>query len=1167
MALTWQLLAVCGICFAVAWFAILAMQDTGLVVGFWIPNAIIVATILGQEWRRGRIFVIGWALTNIAVNLLAGDSPGQAAGLALSNSLEIALIYFVVRHLAGTKPDIVEWRTLLALCLIGGVLAPIITGVISAFVIWYSGGATPLASGFDFSLAHSVGMMLGAPIGLSLLKAWRTAQRPNRAHIFEWIVILSVGIAGTTLVFVQSSYPFLFMASLFVLVAAFRLGITGAAVSTLAVAAVAAIATAEGTGPISLVDGSFVEQVRVLQIFLAFTFAGAIPVASTLEARNRVRRELADSRNNVRLILNNMNDVAFRTDATGHWTFLNPAWTKLTGYEVEESLGRSIRELLAPEDRDRAGEDYAVLVAGEADEILLHQRFMRADGDLRNVESRIVALRAPDGQFIGTSGNIRDITEAKNAMDSLAESEKRFQTLANLSPAGIFRTAIDGSCTYVNDAWLRFAGLKHEEALGDGWSSAIHTDDLDWLIQAWGSAVAKAESFDREFRFRHADGQVTPVKVVAGPEVDDHGNVTGYIGVVLDFSNVVAARAALERERSRFKYLADNATDTIIAVGLDGICKYASPAFLELSGYSPDEVVGKVIDMPIHGEDLPRLQATYEQLFSGTIDQATVAYRMNHRQRGWLWHESKIRMVRDVGTGAPLETIASVRDITDKKDLEINLRAARDEAESAVRAKSGFLANMSHEIRTPMNGVTGFAEMLLDTDLDEKQRQYAELIAESGRSMVQLINDILDLSKIEAGQMLVSRDPIDLRHTIQGTLRLMRAAAEQKHLELSLQIDEQVGQTVFGDKLRIRQVLSNLIGNAIKFTDEGRITVDVGLSNTEEGAIVKVRVADTGIGIEPDRLGAIFDEFVQADSSTVRKYGGTGLGLAISRRLSQLMDGSLSVTSTPGEGSIFTFTFPYAEPVHQAAQQKAQNVLVYNKRTISKDERCILVAEDHDINQMLVTALIEKAGFRSELARNGLEAVSMVREAAARGTPFDLVLMDIQMPEMDGIEATKTLRQSGFAPADLPIVALTANAYQTDIDVCLASGMQDHLAKPISLSDLTGALETWLPRSSADDEDGAMNATLQKLRPRYEESKREALELLELCARRPSEIGEGELAELKQAMHKLAGTAAMFGEAETGTIAQEIETAIKASDRADALARIRDLAAKMPRAT
>ncbi|MGB3166070.1 MAG: ATP-binding protein, partial [Alteraurantiacibacter sp.] len=479
-------------------------------------------------------------------------------------------------------------------------------------------------------------------------------------------------------------------------------------------------------------------------------------------------------------------------------------------------------------------------------------------------------------------------------------------------------------------------------------------------------------------------------------------------------------------------------------------------------------------------------------------------------------------------------------DIQRSKDLEEDLKEARRKAIHQARAKSQFLASMSHEIRTPMNGVVGFTELLLKSDLDEEQRAQAQLIADSGRAMMQLLNDVLDHAKIESGQMQLQPEPTDLRHKLQHAVKLMEPMARAKGLSLGVWVDDTVPQQVEMDRLRMRQVLLNLVGNAIKFTQNGGIDVEARVENSTDGRTLLISVIDTGIGIHDSKLDAIFSPFKQEDGSTARKFGGTGLGLAISSQLVGMMGGRITVHSKQGVGTQFTIRLPLkaaAAPGEPLAGER----LAGEQSTSCLAGKRVLIAEDHTINQELIMAMAVSLELDAVLTANGDEAVRAVRDAEHAGKPFAVVLMDMQMPEVDGLAATRRLREQGYDAATLPIIALTANCYPEDVAACKEAGMQSHLGKPVTTVALARELARWL------SDDGGTSAPVAEIAParsagledRYRSRKQELVEQLRHSLERAP--AQTDWSELARQLHKMAGVAANFGEPELGEASRRLE--------------------------
>jgi len=644
--------------------------------------------------------------------------------------------------------------------------------------------------------------------------------------------------------------------------------------------------------------------------------------------------------------------------------------------------------------------------------------------------------------------------ELATALQTLTATEERYRRLVEELPLVVYTDKPDatGTSTYISpqveqtfgypaDAWLEepfFASVLHPEDRKLGLDAARH------------HLESGSESWTIEYRVIAEDGRIVWVRDDAWIVRDAEGTATHVQGFMIDITAEHDAAVELDRQRHYFESLVEISPVAIVTMDTAERVTGWNPAATRQFGYSPDEAIGRSIDELVLLSDDMREEGqalAQEARSSGRVTRVT----QRARKDGSLV-DVEIVMVPLVLDGEHAGYYAIYHDISE-------LQEARRLADDANEAKSAFLASMSHEIRTPMNAIIGMSGLLLRTDLDDEQQESAEIIRSSSESLLTIINDILDFSKVEAGRLELETEPFDFRACVDGVLALIASIATGKGLELEVEIDDSVPDTIVGDSTRLRQIVLNVLNNAVKFTDAGRVTLSASASPAgEEGELeVHLIVRDTGIGIPPDRIDRLFQSFSQADISISRRYGGTGLGLAISKNLAEAMGGTMWTESdgVPGHGSVFHVTLRTREaaaPARDGGDAPHSGVDLDPEQAARHPLR-ILLAEDNAVNQKLALRLFSLMGYEVDVAGNGLEAVEAVERQG-----YDVVFMDVQMPEMDGLEATRQIR-ARLAKNGPRIVAMTANAMEGDREACFDAGMDDYVGKPIRVDELLAALE------------------------------------------------------------------------------------------------------------
>ncbi|MEI6207617.1 MAG: ATP-binding protein [Desulfuromonadales bacterium] len=657
----------------------------------------------------------------------------------------------------------------------------------------------------------------------------------------------------------------------------------------------------------------------------------------------------------------------------------------------------------------------------------------------------------------------QEILERKETQDALAsvmldlstaftEAQRFRDALDNVS-AYIYMKDTQSRYIYANRATLELFGCSAEELAGSEDARFFPVDTIERLHEI-DSRVFLGEQSNEEIVVAEAGGRQRIYLEIKTPvyEQSDNKIVLGLLGISTDITGRKQTEEALCASEEKYRHLITVLPYIVYSFDLQQGGAFYSPAVQSVLGYSSEYLLEHPMCWhdSIHPDDLLKVESAIENFKAGKP--FNVEYRFLHADGHWIWLNDCSTDLPEVGIEtARIEGIA--KDITTRKQMEDDLREAKEQAESANRAKSEFLANMSHEIRTPMNGLLGMTQLLEMTDLTKEQQGYVAALKLSGKNLLSLINDILDLSKIEAGKIAVEFTDFSLHQSIKDIAIMQKQLAHQKGLLLNVNLADDIPHVLRGDQLRIKQILLNLLGNAIKFTTEGGVTVSTQLlEQHNDTVLVQIAVSDTGIGISSGAREHIFKPFVQEDGSTTRKYGGTGLGLTISRRLAELMGGSISLESTPGEGSCFRVSLPFAVANGTRISKDA------SKKTMVRWDGPplrILLVEDEQTNITFATSLLRKLGLEVIVVENGRECLAALEQCR-----FDIVLMDIQMPYMNGEETLQEIRKHEQTTSrHQPVIALTAYSLRGDKERFLEGGFDGYLSKPLESRELVNEMK------------------------------------------------------------------------------------------------------------
>ncbi len=752
-----------------------------------------------------------------------------------------------------------------------------------------------------------------------------------------------------------------------------------------------------------------------------------------------VEEALQESEGLFHSLSDNVPGLIWMSNPKGRGIYFNRRWSQFTGLSPTAS-GTDFKDLIHPEDWIEAERALQKALVGKT---AFERTFRLRDssGQYRWILERGVPRHNREGHFAGYITTGTDISEERKLRDRLSTSESRLKSLMESAPIGLFLADQEGHLSYANREFEKIARVKDITCQAKGWMNLLHPADRSLFASAWRAFAKDKAPLNLEYRFLLKSGAERWVKM-SGVPLSTEGATPQFLGVLQDITELKTAERHLEEKRSHLSAVVSANPDLILLMSTEG--NYLD-CFIDPGNdlvLEPNSVLGKNVTALLpKGLAEQVLEAVRHTAATGEM--STLEYELEVRGQNRFYEARVSRVTHD-------KTIFIIRNIGERRRIQSELVKAKEEALFASAAKSSFLARMSHEIRTPLNGIVGMSGLLFDTTLSDEQLESVHTIRSCSEALLALVNDILDLSKIEAGKLDLEPHPFELAPLIRSALDMVSGQAMDKKLVLEEDLSADLPVWVVGDSAKLRQILVNLLSNAVKFTEVGTVRLMVkGSRHSGKRWDLAFTVSDTGIGIAEDKRESLFSPFQQGDNTINRRFGGTGLGLAISRSLVEKMGGTIRIHSAVDQGTWVLFNVLLVENQELSAPSRRPALLPNLGRELPLR---ILVAEDNPINQRFAVRLLSKLGYRADLASDGSEAVE-----AAQRLDYDIIFMDLQMPETDGLTATRQIR-ARLAGKQPRIIAMTAAAIKGDRERALASGMDDYLSKPVKVDELIRVL-------------------------------------------------------------------------------------------------------------